>query len=82
MSKRSFGKGVLVGAGNVIGLLVLLFFAMPYIYLNTENSNFAELREKSELNCEKMPLHCLVCDENMEEITKYVKSGKELELKN
>jgi ankyrin repeat protein len=81
MSKPSFIKGVLVGAGIVIGLLVLLFFAMPYIYLYTENSNFAELRKKSELNCEKMPLHCLVRDENIEEITKYVKSGKDLELK-
>ena len=81
MSKPSFIKGVLVGAGIVIGLLVLLFFAMPYIYLYTENSNFAKLREKSELNCEKMPLHCLVRDENMEEIAKYVGSGKDLELK-
>jgi ankyrin repeat protein len=81
MSKRSFIKGVFVGAGIVSGLLVLLFFAMPYIYLYNENSNFAELRKKSELNCEKMPLHCLVRDENMEEITKYVKSGKDLELK-
>jgi ankyrin repeat protein len=81
MSKRSFIKGVFVGAGIVIGLLVLLFFAMPYIYLYNENSNFAELREKSKLICEKMPLHCLVRDENMEEITKYVKSGKDLELK-
>ena len=63
MSKRSFLKGALVGAGIVIGLLVLLFFAMPYIYVYTENRNFAELRVKSELNCEKMPLHCLVRNE-------------------
>jgi hypothetical protein len=78
MSKRSFIKGVLVGAGTVIGLLVLLFFAMQYIYLYTENSNFAELRKKSELNCEKVPLHCLVRDENMEEITKYVNTTANL----
>lgn len=81
MSKRSFLKGVLVGAGIVIGLLVLLFFAVPYIYVYTENRNFAELRVKSELNCEKMPLHCLVRDENIEEIAKYAKSGRDLELK-
>ena len=72
---------MLVGAGILIGLLVLLFFAMPFLYLYTENSNFAELRKKSELNCETMPLHCLVRDENMEEITKYVRDGKDLELK-
>lgn len=81
MRKRSYIKGVFVGAGIVTGLLVLLFFAMPYLYLYTENSNFAKLRKKSELNCETMPLHCLVRDENMEEITKYVMNEKDLELK-
>ncbi len=39
-------------------MLVMLFFAMPYIYLYSENSNFRELREKSKLDCAKMPLHC------------------------
>lgn len=81
MNKRCFIRGVLVGAGIVIGLLVLLFFAIPYFYLHTENSNFAKLRKKSELNCETMPLHCLARDENREEITKYVMDGKDLELK-
>ncbi len=81
MSKRSLIKGVLIGAGIVIGLLVMFFFVLPYVYLYTENRNFAELRVKSELICEKMPLHCLVRDENIAEIRKYAKNGKDLELK-
>lgn len=81
MSQRRFSEGVLVGAGLVIGLLVLLFFALPNLYLQTENSNFAKLRKKSELNCETMPLHCLVRDKDKEAISAYVTSGKNLELK-
>ena len=81
MSKRNFLKGIFVGAGIVISLLVLLYFAMPEIYLYTENRNFANLREKTKLDCLTMPLHCLVRDENIEEISKYVNSGKNLELK-
>jgi ankyrin repeat protein len=81
MNNRSFIKGVIVGAVIIIALLVLLFFAMPYIYLATENSNFAKLREKSELNCKTMPLHCLVRNEQMEKISQYTVEGKDLELK-
>lgn len=60
---------------------MILFFAMPYIYLYTENSNFERLRKKSELDCELMPLHCLVRDEKMEQIADYVDSGGDLELR-
>lgn len=81
MSKRSFVKGVIVGAGVIIGLLVLLFFAMPHLYLATENNNFAKLRKKSELNCETMPLHCLVRNEDIKGILKYAAEGENLELK-
>jgi ankyrin repeat protein len=81
MSRRSFIKGVLVGAGVVTGLLVLFFFSLPYLYVYTENSNFGKLREKSKLNCEKMPLHCLVRDDNLEEIGRYIEGGGNLELK-
>ena len=63
MNRNGFIRGVLVGAGIVTGLLVALFFALPYIYVYTENSNFEKLRKKSELDCELMPLHCLVRDE-------------------
>jgi len=78
MSKRSFAAGVLLGAGSVIGLLAFLFFAMPYVYLYTENSNFARLRKKSELHCETMPLHCLVRDDKTAEIEKYAERGGKL----
>lgn len=72
---------MIVGAGIVIGLLVVLFFAMPHIYLTTENSNFAKLRKKSELNCNTMPLHCLVRDERMDGIDRYASEGNDLEIK-
>lgn len=81
MSKRSFVKGVMAGALLIICLLVLLFILMPFIYLATENNNFAKLRKKSELNCETMPLHCLARDEDVEGILKYAAQGKNLELK-
>ena len=45
MIKRSFTAGVLLGAGSVIGLLALLFFAMPYMYLT---SFFDRVPKKSE----------------------------------
>jgi len=80
MSRNKFIKGILAGAGMVIGLLVVLFLAMPYIYSQTENRNFAKLRKKSALNCETMPLHCLVRDENREGISAYIRSGRDLEL--
>lgn len=48
MSGYSFFKGVLAGAGMVIGLLVLLFFAMPYIQLcKVENEISAQLRSNA-----------------------------------
>lgn len=81
MSRYNFLKGIFVGSGIVIGLMVLAYFAIPEIYLFTENRNFANLREKTKLNCLTMPLHCLVRDENNEEISKYINSGKNLELK-
>jgi ankyrin repeat protein len=81
MKKTGFIRGVLVGAVIVTGLLVALFFALPYIYVYSENSNFERLRKKSELDCELMPLHCLVRDENLEEITNYANSGKDMGLR-
>ena len=81
MDKSNFIKGGFTGAAIVIGLLVLLFFALPEIYLRTENHNFAKMREKSKLNCQTMPLHCLSRDENIEAISEYGNRGQDTELK-
>ena len=62
-------------------LLVGVFFVLPYLYVWTENRNFADLREKSQLNCETMPLHCLVRDGDLDGLIEYVENGKDLELK-
>lgn len=80
MSRRSFFKGFFIGAGIVIGFLILLFFIAPQLYLYSENRNFAKMRDKSQLDCAKMQLHCLVRDDDFDGITEYVASGKDLEL--
>ncbi len=79
MSKRSFLKGTLIGAAIAAGLLVMLFYALPYMYLYSENRNFEQLRKKSELNSETMPLHCLVRDNDTDGIAEYIKNGGNLE---
>jgi len=81
MNVCSFTKGISLGVVIVAGLFVLLFFTFPYIYLASENSNFAELRKKSELNCDKMPLHCFVRDEKVDEIERYASEGQDLEIR-
>ena len=81
MNLNNFIQGVIIGAGAIIGLLLLLFLSWPFIYSYTENKNLDDLRKKSQLNCETMPLHCLVRDEKMDEISNYAISGKDLELK-
>ncbi|WP_369162596.1 ankyrin repeat domain-containing protein [Candidatus Thiodiazotropha sp. LNASS1] len=79
MSGRSFTNGLFFGAGMVIGLLMLMFFLAPQIYLSTENSNFEKLREKSKLDCKTMPLHCLVRDEDINGVKTYIVKGSNLE---
>jgi ankyrin repeat protein len=80
MGKRSFSNGLFFGAGIVIGLVVILILVAPQLYLSSEDRNFANLREKSKLDCAVMPLHCLVRDENVDGIAAYVNNGKDLEL--
>lgn len=46
-------------------LLIPLFigavvFLLSYLYAYSENSNFEDMRKKSLLNCEQLPLHCLI----------------------
>ena len=81
MASKSFIKGVAFGAGIAIALIGLLIYFLPWLYVHTENRNFANLRKKSELNCETMPLHCAVQDDDIEEINRYISNGGNLELK-
>lgn len=81
MNKQSFISGFVVGAGTAILLIGLFIYFLPQLYLYTENNNFAKLREKSELDCDSMPLHCLLEDENIEGVKKYLQNGQPLELK-
>lgn len=55
----------------IVSGLALLFLVCPIIkyiagewYLATENSNFAKNREKSKLDCGKLPIHCAIRDKN------------------
>jgi len=81
MSRRSFFKATLIGAAIAAGLLVMLFYALPYMYSYSENRNFEKLREKSALNCETMPLHCLVRDNDVKGIADYINNRRDLELR-
>jgi len=80
MSKRIIFIRLLCGAAIAAGLLVVLFYAIGYIYSYSENRNFEKLREKSALNCETMPLHCLIRDNDMQGIAGYINSREDLEL--
>lgn len=80
-AKHGFIKGIIFGAAIILGLIVLLFFLLPEIYLYTENSNFAQLREKSKLDCVEMPLHCMLRDGQSAEIATYIASDRDLEIR-
>jgi len=69
--------GLAVGLSIVAGLAVALF---PAWYSYTENRNFRLLREKSELDCERMPLHCLVETNAFDGIRRYAADDRNLEL--
>lgn len=72
---------MLIGAGTVVLLVVSFIYFLPQLYLHTENSNFEKLRLKSALDCDLMPLHCLLDDNDMQGIENYIRSGRNLELK-
>lgn len=76
--KRSFISGLIVGVALVI---VLLFLCLPYWYAASEERNIVAMKQKSELNCETMQLHCLVRDEDAEQISKYAAGYNSLEAK-
>lgn len=76
MSVRTASIGViaiiLVGA-------VAFFLGIPAWYSYTENQNFEEIRKKSLLDCETMPLHCLVRQDALDEMASYFSRNGELE---
>jgi ankyrin repeat protein len=69
-----------VVAGAAI-LLLVWFLLLPYLYVQSENRNFEELRRKSALDCATMPLHCAVRDEDLAAVTGYLAAGGDAELK-
>lgn len=81
MNKRSILSSVVMGAGVLISLIAILIYIFPQIYLYSENRNFEKMREKSKLDCDAMPLHCLLEKGNLDEISFYLQSEGPLELK-
>ena len=72
------------GVGALVALPVVAFVSwigLGYLYSYSENQNFEKLRQKSELDCAKMPLHCAVRDDDFEALAAYVTAGRDLELK-
>lgn len=71
---------VFLAAVALLAFIVLLIYvALPQLYLYSENKNFEALRKKSALDCDTMPLHCLVRDNRRDEIDRYVESGQSLD---
>ncbi len=67
-------------------LLIPLFigavvFLLSYLYAMSENNNFEANRKKSLLNCEQLPLHCLIREGDEAGINAYVQSKANIELK-
>lgn len=57
------------------GILLVLF---GYLYHETENRNFAELRKKAELDCASMPYHCAVKEGDAEKIASLKTNGADI----
>jgi len=70
-----------------LGLLALIPILVLYVivptgerlYLDTENRNFEKIREKSNLDCDKVPVHCAIRDDDRVEVQKRIASGVDLE---
>ena len=62
-------KKVLIFCSLIILLFLGIFFGFSQWYLWTENSNFEKARVKSQLNCQTMPYHCAIRDQNLSSIS-------------
>lgn len=74
-------KKVLLVAFLLFGLMAAFVAALPFLYVYTENRNFEELRRKSALDCDTMPLHCQAERGDIDGMRRYVESRRDLELK-
>lgn len=75
-------KKVLLAIGLIflffVGFSMAVIFGFGTLYKMNENANFERLREKSELNCETMALHCAVRDRDSEKVRSLALSGYDL----
>lgn len=74
-------SGLAIGLLVTITLVVLLVGSYSAFYSHSENRNFETLRKKSELDCDALPLHCMVEGGRLGEISSYIQRGGPLELK-
>lgn len=72
---------VFVIVGLPIFVALMYFFVLPYAYVTSENNNFENMRKKSLLDCQVLPLHCLIREGVGEKIETYIESGADLEIK-
>lgn len=70
-----------LGRAAALAIVVCGLWALAsYGYLWTENRNFEELRRRSELDCTRMPLHCVVRDGDEAAVRDYLDDGGDPEL--
>lgn len=81
MTRSGIIKGTMVAIVAAIASPLILMKVLPYLYLQTENRNFENLRKRAELNCQTMPLHCAVRDEDVERIKHATEGGANPETK-
>lgn len=67
-------------------LIIVVIISIPFLfselYLWSENNNFEKLRQKSELNCDYLPVHCAVKENNTEKFNSLITGTQYFESKN
>lgn len=69
------GLIIVLALAFVAGILI---FSLGYLYRQTENRNFANLREKAELDCAIMPYHCALKEGDIQKITALKTTGSDI----
>ena len=65
--------------GVAIFVLFAVFKYGGQLYLETENRNFEKNRVKSELDCNVVPVHCAIRDDDLFELQDLIADGIDLE---
>lgn len=79
--KSKIFKGISIGIGSLSVIVTLFVIGFPFIYDYTEKRNFANLREKSKLDCLTMPFHCAIDKDHLSDLSLLKSQGHNIESK-